>query len=469
MLLTITYSGRNTAELGYLLYKNPYRPQKFELSHGSAYVFYPEVSDGRTTAALLLDIDPIDLARGKADAGGRGLFDYVNDRPYVSSSFLSTAISNVFGTAMTGRTDGHQALSDTPLDLTANITMLPCRGDTGMLDRVFEPLGYEVSHDTFVTDEQYPDWTKIKYVNLTIRGRVRLRDLLRHIYVLVPVFDRQKHYWVGEDEVEKLLQHGEDWLPNHPEKGYITSRYLKHLRPLVSMAFARLVSEDAASDEGVDTPDDETAKTASEKKLTLNARRLGSVIAALKNCGAKSVIDIGCGEGHLLSLLVREGQFARIAGTDVSLPALERAGEKLKPDRGSVSDGTRERLTLFQSSLMYKDVRFKGYDAACVIEVVEHLDPPRLAAFERVLFEYAKTPVVVLTTPNREYNVKYENLDETDLRHKDHRFEWTRAEFREWAAKTAARYGYAVRISEIGDSDEALGAPTQMGVFTLCA
>jgi len=463
MLLTITYTGQNTSELGYLLYKNPYRPQKFELNHGNAYVFYPEVSNERTTAALLLDIDPIDLARGRSDAVRNGLFDYVNDRPYVSSSFLSTAISNVFGTAMTGRADEYQTLSDSSLDLTADITMLPCRGDTDMLNRVFEPLGYEVKHETFVNDELFPAWTRIKYVNLTIKGKIRLRDLLRHIYVLVPVFDRQKHYWVGEDEVDKLLQHGEGWLPNHPEKGYITSRYLKHLRPLVNMAFARLVAADADADS---ISDDEEPKDAPEKKITLNAQRLGGVIAALKSCGANSVIDMGCGEGNLLSLLLREGQFVRIAGMDVSHAALERASDKLKLDRAG--DSTRERITLFQSSLMYKDSRLKGYDAACVIEVIEHLDLPRLAVFERVLFEYAKAPVVVLTTPNHEYNVKYENLDETDLRHSDHRFEWTRAQFREWAEKTATQYGYAVRISGIGDSDEALGAPTQMGVFTIC-
>jgi 3' terminal RNA ribose 2'-O-methyltransferase Hen1 len=470
MLLTITYTGQNTAELGYLLFKNPYRPQKFELNYGDAYVFYPEVSNERTTAALLLDIDPIDLARGKSDANRNGLFDYVNDRPYVSSSFLSTAISNVFGTAMTGRADEHQSLSDSPLDLTADITMLPCRGDTDMLNRVFEPLGYEVKYETFVNDELFPAWVKIKYVNLNIKGKVRLRDLLRHIYVLVPVFDRQKHYWVGGDEVDKLLQHSEDWLQNHPEKGYITSRYLKHLRPLVNMAFARLVDADvAASVEAVEAAnaDDETPKETPEKKITLNAQRLGGVIAALKSRGANSVIDMGCGEGNLLALLLREGQFVRIAGMDVSHAALERASDKLKLDKAG--DNTLKRITLFQSSLMYKDSRFKGYDAACVIEVIEHLDLPRLAAFERVLFEYAKAPVVVLTTPNREYNVKYENLgDVTDLRHSDHRFEWTRAQFREWAEKTAAQYGYAVRISRIGDSDEALGAPTQMGVFTVC-
>jgi 3' terminal RNA ribose 2'-O-methyltransferase Hen1 len=463
MLLTITYSGRNTGELGFLLHKNPYHPQSFELNHGSAHVFYPDVSDEKTTAALLLDIDPIDLARGKEGSSSGGLFDYVNDRSYVSSSFLSVAIAKVFGTAMSGRADEYQALSDSPLDLQAAVAMLPCRSDPVMLNRVFEPLGYEISYETFDMDENFPGWGKSKYVNLTLKGKVRLRDMLRHIYILIPVFDRQKHYWIGGDETEKLLRNAGDWLVNHPEKAYITSRYLKNMRPLVNMAFARLVSAD---EEAKELAEEEETQELSERKLNLNAQRLGSVIAALKNCRAKSVIDIGCGEGNLLNLLVRERQFEKIAGTDVSHLALERAAKKLKLDEAG--DSIKKRITLFQSSLTYKDTRFSGFDAACVIEVIEHLDISRLAAFERVLFEYAKPVAVVLTTPNREYNVKYENAGEDGLRHGDHRFEWTRDEFHKWAEKTAGKYGYTVKFSEIGETDETLGAATQMGVFTLC-
>ena len=460
MLLTITYTGQNTTELGYLLFKNPYRPQKIELNYGNAYVFYPEISNERTTAALLLDIDPIDLARGKADSNGGMLFDYVNDRPYVSSSFLSSAISKVFGTAMSGRADKYQALSDSLLDLEASVTMLPCRSEQGMLNRVFEPLGYEVTYETFINDENFPDWGESKYVNLTIKGKQRLRDLLKHIYVLIPVFDKQKHYWVGKNEVEKLMSHAGEWLSNHEMKEFITSRYLKHLRPLVNIAYERLVSEDAG--EMNEDPDNETG----EENKRLNTQRLDNVIAALKSCGASSVIDIGCGEGKLLRLLIKEHQFKQIAGTDVSHMALEQARERLQLD--TASDSKQERITLFQSSLMYKDSRFKGYDAACIIEVIEHLDMSRLAAFERVLFEYAKPSVVILTTPNHEYNVKYKNLDNSSLRHTDHRFEWTRDDFQKWAGNVAEKNGYTVRFSEIGDPDETFGAPTLMGVFTIC-
>jgi 3' terminal RNA ribose 2'-O-methyltransferase Hen1 len=190
------------------------------------------------------------------------------------------------------------------------------------------------------------------------------------------------------------------------------------------------------------------------------------VVAALKSCAAKRVIDIGCGEGNLLNLLVKERQFTHVTGVDVSHMALERAAEKLKLERAG--DSMRERISLLQGSLTYKDARFSGYDAACVVEVIEHLDIPRLAAFERVLFEFAKPPVVVLTTPNREYNANYESLHDGDLRHGDHRFEWSRSEFRDWAHKIAGSFGYAVQFSDIGDADEKYGAPTQMGVFTLC-
>jgi len=455
MLLTITYTGNNTTNLGFLLFKNPYRPQKFEMGYGDVYIFYPELTDEKTTAALLLDINPIDLTRGKEGSDMGGLFDYVNDRPYVSSSFMSVAIANVFRTAMTGRCDEHQELADSEINLEAMIAMLPCRGNTLMLNRVFEPLGYEVKYESFIMDENFPDWGESKYVNLTIKGKVKLSDLLKHIYILIPVFDRQKHYWIGNDEVEKLMRNAGEWLLNHPEKEYITSRYLKRLNPLVNKAFAQLNSET--------TLDMDTAAQAeiTEKKLTLNERRLGCVVAALKNCRAKSVIDIGCGEGKLLRFLARDKQFQKLAGADVSTLALERAAEKLNND-------TALSVNLFQSSLTYKDSRFKGYDAVCVIEVIEHLDLSRLPAFEHVLFGFTRPRIVILTTPNMEYNVIYENISECGFRHSDHRFEWTRSGFKNWAEKTAVQYGYNVEFSEIGDVDKYLGASTQMGVFTIC-
>lgn len=455
MLLTITYTGKQTRDLGYLLHKNPDRAQCFALSFGNAYVFYPEASEERTTAALLLDLNPVDLARGKLGTREGGLFDYVNDRPYVASSFLSTAIARVFSTAMSGRCEKRQALSDTPLDLTACVHMLP--GDAGLAAELFEPLGYSVTAAGSVLDETFPEWGGSPYIDLTLRGKVTLSRLLNHLYVLIPAFDRQKHYYVGKDEIEKLLSHGEDWLAGHPARDQIVKRYFAMQRSFAREAISRMTGEEE------ERP---ASREERERRLSLNARRLEAVKDAVLESGAVSVIDLGCGEGKLTAMLLKEKQLLRVAAADVSLRALERARQNLQPDRMPPSQ--REKLTWMQASLTYRDERFSGFDAACVVEVVEHLDPQRLPAFERVLFEFAAPRTVVLTTPNRAYNLCYPTLAPGALRHEDHRFEWTREEFRAWAEGVCERFGYTVELREIGDLSEGCGAPTQMGVFTKC-
>ncbi|MDR2639675.1 MAG: 3' terminal RNA ribose 2'-O-methyltransferase Hen1 [Helicobacteraceae bacterium] len=458
MLLTITYTGENTQNIGFLFRKNPSRPQVFQLSFGKAFVFYPELSDAQTTIALLLDIDPIDLSRGKEGSGG-GLFDYVNDRPYVSSSFMSVAISSVFSTAMSGFGDKFQALADAKLRLTATIVTLPCKSGKAALNRVFEPLGYEVAYDSLAPDERFGERGESAYVNLTIGAEVRLCDLLRHIYLLIPVFDAKKHYWIGGDEVDKLTRLGAQWLPNHPEKEFIVRRYLSKSRRLSSLALERLK---AAGDE-TDGDRDDAPEEEKPERLRLNKQRLNAAIAALRESGAKSAIDLGCGEGALLALLLKE-PLDKIAACDASQTALQRAKERIGYDR--LSETKRQKLSIFQSSLTYKDDRFAGYDAACVIEVIEHIDPARLEAFERSLFKFARPKCAIITTPNREYNEKYENL-RGELRHSDHRFEWTRDEFRSWAEAAAGKYGYTASFSDIGEADEKLGAPTQMALFSI--
>ena len=469
MLLTISYTGENTQDLGYLLHKNPYRAQQFELNFGKAYVFYPEVSDEKTTMAMVLDIDPIDLARGKQGAGGQGgLFDYVNDRPYVASSFMCTALSTVFSTAMKGRCDKRPELVRTPLDLTATIYNLPCRGSSDFAKEVFEPLGYEVSMETRVLDEEFPEWGDSSYIDLTIRGKVCLSELLNHLYVLIPVFDKQKHYWVTKDDIDKLFDHGADWITDHPQKKRIIHRYFAKQKRLAYSALDRLAEMEA---EQAELQDDDVEEETSEeimnkeKRISLNTGRLEAVRNAVIESGASSVIDIGCGEGSLLKLLLDEPQIKRLTGADVSVYALEKAKARLKYDR--LPTYKRSKIDLMQASLTYRDPRFEGYDAICLVEVIEHMDKQRIPAFERVVFEFASPQTVILTTPNREYNANYEWMKE-DLRHSDHRFEWDREEFRKWTDHICETFGYSVEIREIGDPDENVGAPTQMGVFTKC-
>lgn len=465
MLLTITNTQAPATDLGYLLHKNPARAQSFDLSFGRAHVFYPEAGAERCTAALLLDVDPVGLVRNRRGPSGEGglLAQYVNDRPYVASSFLSVAIAQVFRSALIGASEDRPELAETPLPLEAQLAVLPCRGGEAFLRRLFEPLGYAVTARRHVLDETFPEWGESAYFTVGLAARCRLRDLLSHLYVLVPVLDNDKHYWVGDDEVAKLLRRGEGWLAAHPEREQIVRRYLKYRHSLTREALARLVEEES--------PDPDRAaeahaveETALEERVSLNAQRLGAVVAALRASGARRVVDLGCGEGRLLGALLADRQFEEIVGLDVSHRALEVAADRLRLDR--LPPRQRERLRLLQGSLNYRDRRLEGYDAAAAVEVIEHLDAPRLAVFARVLFEFARPGAVILTTPNAEYNVKFENLPAGQFRHRDHRFEWTRAEFEAWAGEVAGRFGYAVRFLPIGPEDAAVGAPTQMGVFT---
>ncbi|RCJ21983.1 3' terminal RNA ribose 2'-O-methyltransferase Hen1 [Nostoc minutum NIES-26] len=459
MLLTITTTHSPATELGYLLHKHPDRCQSFSLSFGQAHVFYPEASTQECTAALLLDVDPVKLVRGRSAR----LEQYVNDRPYVASSFLSVAIAQVFSTALGGRCKDLPELVQTPLPLVAKISVLPCRGGESFLRELFEPLGYSVSAQGYTLDDEFPDWGQSQYFTVELQHTVTLSDLLSHLYVLIPVLDDDKHYWVGDEEIEKLLRHGEGWLTQHPAREQITRRYLKRQQRLTRLALAQLAEEDNPDPDSAEESHAEE-EAAVEKPISLNQQRMNAVIAALKQSNARKVIDLGCGQGNLLKILLKDSFFEQVTGVDVSYRALEVAQERL--DRLRLPRNQWERIQLIQGALTYQDKRLNGYDAATVIEVIEHLDLPRLGGFERVLFEFAQPKTVVVTTPNIEYNVKFENLPAGKLRHKDHRFEWTRSQFQNWASQVAERFSYNVEFQSVGIEDPEVGSPTQMAVFS---
>jgi len=465
MLITINNTRPPARDLGYLLHKNPDRVQSFDLSFGKAHVFYPEATNESCTAALLLDVDPVALVRTRRGPSGEGgaLDQYVNDRPYVASSFLSVAIARVLASALGGSSKGRPELVDQPLPLVARITVLPCRGGEDILKRLFEPLGYTVRAEHHTLDEKFPEWGESNYYTVELEQEISLQKLLTHLYVLIPVLDAEKHYWVGQDEVDKLLRHGEGWLQAHPERELIVKRYLRYQKHLATEALARLIGDEEANPEAEQEKKAEQEE-AIEKPILLNQLRLEAVTQAVTASGASHVIDLGCGEGRLLRELLKHKQFQEIAGMDVSHRSLEVASERLHLD--TMPPKQKERIRLFQGSLMYKDKRLAGFEAATVVEVIEHLDPPRLAAFERIVFEHAKPNTIIITTPNVEYNVRFETLPAGQFRHKDHRFEWTREQFQSWAEGLAQRYGYAVAFSPIGNEDAEVGAPTQMGVFT---
>lgn len=466
MLLLLRTTHRPAHELGYLLHKHPDRVHAFELAFGTAHVFFPEASETACTAALLLEVDPVRLVRGGEAAQEGGLVaQYVNDRPYAASSFLSVAIAQTLRSALAGQCRERPELAAQEIALEATLPAVPCRGGEALLRRLFEPLGYAVQATRLPLDPQRPEWGMSVYHAVVLRRVCALRELLAHLYVLIPVLDDAKHYFIGDAEVDKLLRFGEGWLADHPERELIARRYLKHRASLLRQALARLAREEGG-DEGAAAEDRDRAEAALERPLRLDELRLAAVEAALVESGARRVLDLGCGEGKLLARLLRRPQFAAIVGVDVACAALERATDRLGLE--DMSPETRARISLLQGALTYRDARLSGFDAAALVEVIEHVPPERLPSLELAVFAAARPGTVVVTTPNAEYNARLPGLAPGARRHADHRFEWTRAEFRAWAEGVAERRGYALGFAEIGEADPELGPPTQMGVFRRC-
>ncbi len=485
MLITVSTTHSPATDLGFLLHKHPGRVQSFGVASGTAHVFYPEASDERCTAALLLEVDPIALVRGPGDS----VTHYVNDRPYAASSLLAVALKGVFATALAGRCEARPELAGTAIPLEIHVPALRCMGGAGLAERIFGPLGWTVSAEPVPLAPS--SWGDSAYVNLRLTGMVRLADALNHVYVLLPVLDDAKHYWVSTDEVDKLVRAGSGWLATHPEKALITQRYLAHRRSLTDAALARLAESDDLAPAELDNavpelepqtgPADpaevaETAETTEKtgpaevaeaagagRPVPLAALRREAVLGALRDAGARTVADLGCGEGSLTGDLLHDAAFTQVIAADVSARALSQAARRLRLDR--MPEARRARLTMLQSSLTYRDTRLAGLDAAVLMEVIEHVEPDRLSALERAVFEFAAPRTVVVTTPNREYNTVY-GMADAALRHRDHRFEWDRAEFTAWASRVGAAFGYHVRFAGAGEESESAGWPTQLAVFT---
>ena len=462
MLLTLTTTHQPATDLGYLLHKHPDKFQTFPLTFGKAHIFYPESNSEKSTIALLLDIDAIALVKQKRNARYQNfsLGQYVNDRPYIASSFMSVALSKTFSTAMNGKCKDKPEMVDIALPLAVKISVVSApKGGEILIRKLFEPLGYQVNLERHILDDKFTEWGESKYFNLNLKHTIELKKLLTHLYVLLPVLDNDKHYYVSKAEVDKLLERGKGWLESHPEKDQIIKRYLNNIGTLSRQALNRLVENEELS-----TSSNDINPKEQKRKETLHQKRLKLVLEQLKLSGAQSVLDLGCGEGKLLKMLLKEKQFKKITGTDVSFRELNKAKDKLYWDE--MAPRQKERIELFQGALTYRDKRLEGYDAAAIVEVIEHLDEDRLQAFEKVIFEFARPDHIVLTTPNSEYNVLFESMEAGTFRHKDHRFEWTRKEFKAWANRVGGLNGYTVSFLPIGEEDKKVGAPSQMAVFS---
>lgn len=460
MLLTLSTTHQPATDLGFLLMKHPDHILQKDLSFGKSLIFYPEASVERTTVALMVEVDPVALSRHNRPNDGAPLEPYVNDRPYASGSFLAVALCDAFSTAMSGNSKDRPELVKTPLPITVNLPCIAIRGAADLPNRWFEPLGYTVQAEQVPLDLLYPEWGQRPYLKLELSVTACISEVLKHLYVFLPALDDKKHYYMGDEEIEKLLRYGDDWLETHPEREVIVARYLK-FRQLIDQVADQL---SLWEEEDIQPTSTETSEQTEQRNV--HNERLDRVAEILAESGATRVLDLGCGEGKLLHRLMKNAQFRQLVGLDVNSRTLELATKRLKlEERPEFA----ERLKLLQSSLSYPDSRLKDYDAAALVEVIEHLEPHHVEALANNLFGFARPKTIVITTPNREYNVLFEKEGQESrvMRHSDHRFEWTRAEFQDWSNAAAEKYGYDVRFEDIGEVHEEYGALTQMAIFIL--
>ncbi len=446
--LSISTTHRPATDLGYLLHKHPDRVQDFPLAFGKAQVHYPQASEEQCRAVLVLDVDPVRLTPGNRDAPSHLLHDYVNDRPYVAASHLAVALNQVYRTAKSGRCEARPELVNTPIPLRAELRSLPARRGEDIPRRILEPLGYQVEMETLPLDPDFPQLGDAGIHNLKVESDSHtLPELLRHLYVLLPVLDNHKHYWIGKAELENLERHGEGWLDQHPERELISKRYLGFRDSLTTEFLARHPGDE-------ETMEDETG---GEKKESLHQLRIQAIIERLQRAGAHSVLDLGCGEGRLIEALLKEDSFQKITSQDVSQGTLSRARKRVGREES--------RVNLLHGSLLFPDPRLEGHAAAVLMEVVEHVGQGKLELVEMAVFGQAQPRTIIVTTPNREWNAVIPDM-ETKFRHRDHRFEWDRREFREWAHAVADKHRYAAEILPVGEEDPEHGPPTQRVVFT---
>ena len=421
MILKISTTHQPAADLGYLLHKNPTRLHEETFPFGKGYVLFPEVSETKAEVALLLDVDPVGLVRG-----GSNYDQYVNDRPYTASSFISSAMLHFFSTAMSGRSKERQEVADIAIPIEFELPVLRAKGGEESIRGLLEPLGYALEIEQL----------RGNYFHVEGKITAQIKDVLTHLYILIPVIDNDKHYYVDKNEIGKLTNRAKDWLPTHPLKETIIQKFLRYDKILTKEATLRLAEFEPDLDED-ETPVEEP-KEIVEKKVSLHTQRLEQVTKKLVEIGAQNVVDLGCGEGRLMQMLIKQRQFKKVLGMDVCVRSLEYANRRLH--LADASESLRKRVELIHGSLMYRDARIAGFDAAAIVEVIEHLDLARLAAFERVVFDFARPNYVVLTTPNVEWNKTFDLENTGEFRHDDHRFEWTREEFKSWCDQICERF-----------------------------
>lgn len=455
MQLAIKATGEGAKMLSFLLSKNPQNLYDRMEKGYRVRLTYTVFSDSEVEALIFVTPDPVELVKNSPDT--YEITQYINDREFVVSSIFCSNTRSALGTALNGRPkEEYLDWAKHAFQLTIGFGPVATDLPDAAIKNLFEPLGYQTEIERGRADYnfQFKERSSARFINL--QSKVTLQNALQHLFVLIPVLDDYRHYFIDEREIEKLERYGEGWLADHPLKELIIKRTLRFRELIDQMVLnshqTELINEAVTPEPNI----------SSQPVVRLNKLRYQRLVKIIEDLAAReSIVDFGAGEGKLsvrLGFIPGVKEILAVEPTEKEqLRALKRFSEASRKDDFIAP-------TPVWGSLFYYDEQLCGKDVMILSEVIEHIDESRLPRVMDTILGSYKPQVLLITTPNAEYNPVYQM--EEGIRHKDHRFEWSRAEFAEWTYCLARNYAYEVQIDGIGEEAEGYGHPSQLAILT---
>jgi 3' terminal RNA ribose 2'-O-methyltransferase Hen1 len=414
MLLSISVEGAGADTLSYVVQKHP--AKIFE--KGNLRLFFPKYDKNASSLVAMAEFPEFKLW----DKDTPGADAYVSSREYALSSLFCRELKGAFGTVLSGKykDEKDQKMAETPLEVVVDALPLATSLTDEQLRSLFQPLRYAGFTPSYTVDHsyQYP-WMPQRHrvLELALRGQKTIREVLRHLLVLIPAIDNYTHYTELDTLVAELKNYGEGWLDQHPKKAFITARFLRNSRKLIK-------EFDGAEEK-------KQGEAELEKRIFLGELRTNWFLDTVKRLGARSVVDAGCGSGRLAEAMNKAGVL-EVSAFDCHGKAVQAAKYHLE-----------NKANVFFSSLMYRDDRLLSKDAILLQEVVEHMPAFQLRRAMELIFKVYRPKWVLMSTPNRSYN-KIFGMPEGAFRHRDHKFEFDEAEAKRFCDSLPGGYKYAI-------------------------
>ncbi|HWO95040.1 MAG TPA: 3' terminal RNA ribose 2'-O-methyltransferase Hen1 [Bacillus sp. (in: firmicutes)] len=450
MQLSMKVVGEGAENLSRLLAKNPNNLYDREEKGNRTRLVFTSSNEREAEAVIFVTPDPVELVRNSP-----GIFDitqYINDREFAVSSLFCSYIRTALGTALNGKPkEEFIEWVDHPFNMEVGFGPVASHLSDQTIRELFEPLGYLIEIERGEADYSFNLKQKSSARYLKLKGQITVQQALRHLFILIPVLDNYKHYFIDEKEIEKIQRYGEGWLDEHPLRSYIIEQSLRFKELINKVPISSsIVTENKVNDDVSAPP-----------KIRLNEQRYQAIIDKVESLPLnQKVVDFGSGEGKLSVRLGMVPNVQEILAVEPSESSQLRALERFEKAAGKDQFVC---PTPIWGSLFYYDERLRGKDIIILCEVIEHIDEFRLPNIMKTIFGEYRPNALIVTTPNHEYNAVYD-MDE-NMRHADHRFEWTRGEFKDWCETWIAKFPYSMQLQGIGQEHEEYGFPTQMCTF----